>query len=255
VLRAVATLVAVVCVASCSGAGSASVPAARTSATSPVTAVVSGVPLTPGVALRRLARAHHAFGVAGPVRGATGLYAAYSLRPSGSAFSDDHLIVLRWRDHHWVLDGRLGSPPEGPKIGKRQFRNFPANPGLRAATVTGASGQAPVFAGTEGGGGGWGFMAAVRVHGHWRWARFSGCIGPGRCPPVRRHSVQTNDGQVHHEGVMSLVPNCRPDCGASRLFYLNSWRWQPRRNVFVLTHRRVLTRAEASCKPNRRWWC
>jgi hypothetical protein len=214
---------------------------------------------TPLAALRRLARAHHAFGVAGPMRGSTGLYAAFSVppsaKPSASALADDHLVVVSWRRHRWVLDGRLGSPPDGLKLGKLDFRNYPSNPGLHAVTVAGASAQAPVFAGTEGGGGGWGFLAAVRVHSRWRWAQFDGCIGPGLCPPVRRHSVQTADGQTWHRQVVSLVGNCQPNCGGSRLFYLNTWHWQPKRRAFVLSHRRVLTRAEVSCKPKRRWWC
>lgn len=196
---------------------------------------------SPGPALRLLANSHHAAFVAGPKRGPDGLFAAYSVVKSISAVHDpgDSLTLLRWVGNRWTEDGRLSADHY------HGLWDFPVN-NLDADLVDGASSEAPVFHGSEGGGGGYGLMIAVRQHHRWFWARFHGCPEPGRCPPIATTSNTAANARIVSGRVIGALGNCDPNCAASTMIYVNEFRWVAADAAFVLTSQKQQVRSSAS---------
>lgn len=181
--------------------------------------------------MRTLAKSRHATFVAGPRRGPAGLFAAYSIVRSESAVEDPHdtLTMLRWANARWTVDGRLAADHY------QGFWDFPDN-NLAANLVDSASAEAPVFDGSEGGGGGFGLMVAVRQQQRWLWARFRGCpAARQQCPPLVSNSNTIGDGQVVHGHLVGELGNCRPDCADSSVTYTNFFTWKPALGIFRLT--------------------
>ena len=232
-------LAAVMLAAGCGAAANAAHPAAslmsspKSPSASPVPKVV---PATPRQSLRQIARTQHATFIAGPRRGPAGTFAAFSVVRSVRADHDpgNTLTLLRWTGGAWTVESRLHATRANG------FWDFPEN-NLAADTVEGASSEAPVFDGAEGGGGGFGLLVAVRQHGRWLWAHFAGCAVPGECPPLVTRSNTATDGQVVRGQVVGLGFNCRPDCADSSRVYRNQFAWDTERATFVLSRQTLTT--------------
>ena len=184
----------------------------------------------PRPALRALARRHHATFVAGPKRGPAGLFGAYSVVKSIAASHnpENTLTVLRWANGRWIMEARLHASQSNG------FWDFPVN-SLAADVVDGASTEAPVFDGGEGGGGGFGLMVAVRRQQRWSWARFQGCPAARGCPPLVTHSHTAGNGSIVHGQLIGVLGNCQPDCADSTVTYENHYTWKAALGTFLLT--------------------
>ncbi|HTW19900.1 MAG TPA: hypothetical protein VME70_06790 [Mycobacteriales bacterium] len=201
--------------------------------------------------MHRIARAVGARDTAGPIRTAAGVYGAFDLIPSESYVHDPNyrLVILRWRSGRWIVNGELTAVPHQVPTGHGRhfvFWDFPDNY-LRASHVYGLPGRAPVFVGSQGGGGGWGFMAADRVGGRWHWAHFVGCLVPVGCPPMGSDRDETTDAFVADHGIYSTIPNCRHGCGDSTAYFFNRWRWAQADHAFVVARQQTLSRRQVSC--------
>jgi hypothetical protein len=248
----------------CSPSGSSAVhgthlvsPSSKATASHAAPPAVSAQHQTPAMVLRDLGRHRHARFVAGPERAGAGLFGAIeTIRHDsyvGKKGPGVNIDIVRWSHGSWTSDGVLHASRED------RFWNFPDNY-LSAVRIDSVPSNAPQFVGSEGGGGGSGFMAVLRIAGRWRWARFSGCPASGQCPPVLSMSVQTADAHVVAGRVVSLVPSCDPYCAGSRIFFLNRWVWSPSDLSFVLTSRRTLSRRDVASDCSRhasspKRWC
>lgn len=206
---------------------------------SPATATASAP--APGPTLRLLTRSRRATFVAGPRRGPDGLFAAYSIVKSISAAHNpgNSLTLLRWVGGRWAEDGRLSADHF------HGLWDFPVN-NLNADAVDGASSEAPVFDGREGGGDGYGLMVAVRQHDRWSWARFKGCPQPGHCPPLASESNTAANARIVNGRVIGELGNCDPSCATSTVVYDNEFSWVAADGVFVLTGQKQRARSPSS---------
>jgi len=230
-------------------------PSASPSPTKQGAPRVSPAGMGPRAALHALAVAAHARHVAGPATGRTGRYAAYTvIRPlphvvthKGTAYSrSDLLIIRRWVNGRWIVDGRLRGHIETPD----KLVDFPGN-GIAMTSINGADDEAPTITGAEGGAGGYGFMVAARVQGTWQWIRFDGCPIASSCGPLLAHATVTADGGVRHHLVVSNANDCVPNCPMG-LQYIDHWVWDPTSRSFVIARRHDLPRGHGWSRFPRR---
>jgi hypothetical protein len=183
------------------------------------------------------------------------LYAAYTVnRPlrhvktrPGAAFSrSNELIIRRWADSRWVVDGELRGTVE-PKYG---FVNYPDS-GIGVDEIYGVDSEAPNFSGREGGVGGYGFMVAVRSQGRWRWARFIGCLVASPCRPRLPQDTVVGDGWLKHHRLTSDANDCTPSCPIGQQ-YLDHWVWSGDTAAFVIARRDDLPRGHDYTPKDRR---
>jgi hypothetical protein len=189
---------------------------------------------TLAASFHQIARGAHANFVAGPIKAQSGIYAAYSDVPSGSAVhrTPDRTVILKWKRGSWMPVATLRSEHDPAQRGTKYYRmywNFPEQT-LTTVKIAGADRRAPVFAGAVNGAYPVVFMvAAMSRDGHWAWRDFLSC-DPRLCNTTSRGTDVVANLRVRHGRILSVVKPCIPCQGKTTR---TVWRWSPRLDAFV----------------------